>query len=247
MNDKVAEPLLEVRDLSVTYGEAKVLFEVSFDLLPGEALAVLGSNGAGKSSLAKALCGLVRPSTGSIKFDKMDVTGWPAHKVSRVGLAYLPEGRGIFPGLTVQDNFRMFVHRMPKSLKEEAVARSFEMFPQIASRRSQGAGTLSGGEQQMLALARALIQLPRLLIADEASLGLAPMLVDKVFEGLQAARQAGVSVIIIEQFVHKALTFADRCVILQRGHQRWSGNTSEAKEEVLAGYLGPESVELQEV
>ena len=184
-----ADDLLEVSDLRVDYGNARALFGVSFSVPAGSALAVLGSNGAGKSTLAKAISGAVAPAGGSIRFDGRDITGDPAYKVARAGLAHVPEGRGIFPGLSVEDNLRMSLKRTTGTTTAEAIDRAYDFFPVLGDRRRQRAGTLSGGEQQMLALARILAAPPKLAIADELSLGLAPLLIDEIFASLERARR----------------------------------------------------------
>jgi ABC-type branched-subunit amino acid transport system ATPase component len=238
-SSEAPEPLLVVNDLRVRYGEALALSEVSFTLEHGRALAVLGANGAGKSTLARALSGLVPVAGGRIRLGNDEIGAWPAHRMRRAGVVHLPEGRGVFRGLTVEDNVRMAAGVLGgRASRREAVARAYELFPVLAGRRRQLAGLLSGGEQQMLSLARALSISPQLLIADELSLGLAPMLVDQVFEGLARARQTGVTLILIEQYVHRALEFADDCLVLQRGHLVWSGTARGALDEVGRHYLG---------
>jgi branched-chain amino acid transport system ATP-binding protein len=232
-----SEPLLRVRNLSVRYGAAQALFDVSFDVPANSAVAVLGSNGAGKSTLARTLSGLVPSSGGSIEFDGTQLGKLSPTKIRRRGLVHLPEGRGIFPGLVVQENLRMALVTDRRG-RNEAMDRAFEIFPVLSDRRRQLAGTLSGGEQQMLSLARALMVEPRLIIADEMSLGLAPKLVDVVFESLERARTTGVSVIMIEQFASRALAFADQALILQRGNLSWSGPADQAGDELLHRYLG---------
>ncbi len=235
--------MLDVSDLEVKYGEARALSGVSFAIAGGRVLAVLGANGAGKSSLAAAIAGVVKPSGGRISFDGKEITGWPSHRVSQAGVAYVPEGRGIFPHLSVLDNLRtMLRHAVAPDERAAALDRAVATFPILGERRRQAAGTLSGGEQQMLALARVLAAPPRLLIADEMSLGLAPLMVDVVFDGLRAARDAGVTVVLIEQFVDRALELADEAVVLRRGELVWTGAAAEAHDQVLAGYLGAESV-----
>jgi len=195
----MSTPILQTEALSVSYGPAKALFDVSIDVDDGQVVAVL----------------------------------------ARLGLSYVPEGRGIFPGLSVIDNLRMFVRQMGTDQDADVgVERAFELFPVLGERRHQRAGTLSGGEQQMLALARVLACRPKVVIADEPSLGLAPLLIDVVFESLAKAREEGVTIVLIEQFIHRALTFADRCLILQRGRLTWSGPAADAKAEVVARYLG---------
>ena len=230
--------LLEVEGLRVSYGDAQALFGVDLTVQPGEVVAVLGPNGAGKSTLAGSVSGLVRPIKGTIRFDGDDIGGWPSHRIARSGLAHIPEGRGIFPSLPVIDNLRMRLRRVGgRAEREAAIAKAFELFPVLGNRRRQRAGTLSGGEQQMLALAPVLAAPPRLLVADELSLGLAPLLVDAIFSTLEQARSQGVTIVLIEQFVHRALAFADRAVILQRGTIGWEGRASDAGAEVLARYL----------
>jgi len=232
-------PVLAVQDLIVRYGDAAALGGISFEVAKSSALAVLGANGAGKSSLARAVSGLVRPSGGRVVFAGQDVTEWPAHQIRRAGVVHLPEGRGVFRALTVTENLRMATAGIrDRQARREAIERVLEIFPALAARRRQLARLLSGGEQQMLSLARALATAPELLIADELSLGLAPRVVDAVFEGLTRARQAGVAVIMIEQYVDRALAFADECLVLQRGEVAWKGPSGDARAEVLRHYLG---------
>jgi branched-chain amino acid transport system ATP-binding protein len=230
--------MLEVRDLDVHYGTSQALFGVSLDVEPGSVLAVLGANGAGKSTLARTVSGLVAPSAGRVRFEGRDITGKPANRNRRLGLTYIPEGRGIFPGLSVVDNLRMAVGQEKRNARPAAIDRAIELFPVLGQRRRQRAGNLSGGEQQMLALARALAVSPKLIIADELSLGLAPLVAETVFQGLEDARQRGITIVLSEQAVHRALALADRCVILTRGRVGWSGPASEAGREVLERYLG---------
>jgi len=234
----MSEPILEIRDLDVRYGTSQALFGVSTDVAAGSVLAVLGANGAGKSTLARCVSGLVPPSGGQVLFDGRDITGKPAHRIRKLGLTYIPEGRGIFPGLTVLDNLKMAVAQVKRSDRDPAIDRAIELFPVLGSRRAQRAGSLSGGEQQMLALARAVAVLPKLIIADEMSLGLAPQIVESVFQSLEETRRSGVTIVLSEQFVHRALSLADTCVILTRGRVGWSGQASEAGTEVIDRYLG---------
>jgi branched-chain amino acid transport system ATP-binding protein len=235
----VSVPVLEVSDLEVTYGGARAVLGVSLTVPVGGALAVLGPNGAGKSSLAAAVAGHVRPSRGRVRFDGRDITGWASHRVARAGIAYAPEERAIFPHLSVLDNLRVRLrYAVPRRERAAALERALETFPILAERRRQQAGTLSGGEQQMLGLARVLAAPPRLLVADEMSLGLAPRLVDTIFDALTRARADGVTVVLIEQYVERALGFADDAVILRRGQVAWQGHAADAGSELVAGYLG---------
>lgn len=238
-----SEPILSAGSLDVRYGAFRALFDVSFSIAAGETVALLGANGAGKSTLGRALSGLVPATSGRITFDGQDITRWPAHRRRAAGLAYIPEGRGIFPGLSVADNLKMAVSALERGRRREAIGRAQEMFPVLAERRHQQAGSLSGGQQQMLALARVLVTGPKVIIADEMSLGLAPLVVDDVFASIGRARQAGVAVVLIEQFVHRALALADRSVIFSRGTVSWAGPAAEAGAEVLERYLGAEGAE----
>jgi len=235
----LGRPLLSVEGLTVAYGDARALFGIDLSLPAGRALAVLGANGAGKSSLAGAVAGAIAPRDGTIRFAGDDVTSWSLHRRSRAGIAYVPEGRGIFPHLSVTENLRaMLRYAVPKGERAAAVARAVETFPVLGERRHQAAGTLSGGEQQMLALARVLAAPPRLLVADEMSLGLAPKLVDVVFEALARARAAGVTILLVEQFAGRALDLADDTLVLRQGRVVWSGPAAEAGTAVAVGYLG---------
>jgi len=231
--------LLTVTDLSVSYGPVQALFGVSIDVPEGTVTALLGANGAGKSTLARAVSGLVPSIAGRIEFGGEDITRTPAHQIRRAGLVHIPEGRGVFPGLTVQENLRMAVRSVgTPEQRRDGLAAAFELFPVLADRRSQRAGSLSGGEQQMLALARALAVTPRLIVADEMSLGLAPLVVESVFESLEQAARAGVTILLIEQFVHRALSLATNAVILRQGAVVWAGPAAGAEQEVLDRYLG---------
>ncbi|MGH8986200.1 MAG: ABC transporter ATP-binding protein [Acidimicrobiia bacterium] len=232
---------LAISGLDVRYGGFQALSEVSIDVPAGALLAVLGANGAGKSTLSRAVAGLVPVHAGSITLDRADITRWAAHRIRRAGVAYIPEGRGIFPALSVDDNLRMAVRQVgARDARRAAIERVTEMFPVLGERRSQVAGSLSGGEQQMLGLARAIAVDPRLVIADEMSLGLAPLIVDQVFDRIETVRRTGVTVVLIEQFVHRALSIADRCVVMSRGEVAWSGTPSDVRDELLDRYLGRE-------
>jgi branched-chain amino acid transport system ATP-binding protein len=233
-----SQPLLSVTGLRVRYGPALALNNVSFEVTAGQALAVLGPNGAGKSTLARAASGLVPAEAGMVHFDGANITSRAAHHIRRSGLVYLPEGRGIFPALTVVENLRMATALLPREARKEAIGRGLEIFPNLAARRGMKAGMLSGGEQQMVSLCRALILRPKLIIADELSLGLAPKLVELVFESLATLKQDGATIVLVEQFVHRALEFADHALLLSRGGVAWQGPTESAKHEVIARYLG---------
>jgi branched-chain amino acid transport system ATP-binding protein len=236
----MSDTFFEVKDLTVSYGPLRALTNVSFEVGRGAALAVLGANGAGKSTLARALSALVPVVSGHVYLDGTETTRLAAHEVARLGVCHVPEGRGIFPSLTVADNLRMALMSSRKSGKARAepLSDAYELFPVLRQRLQQRAGTLSGGEQQMLAMSRALVGGARLIIADELSLGLAPRIVGRIFETLAIAKERGMSIIVIEQFVDQALKLADHCVVLQGGEMAWSGPADRAGEEVLARYLG---------
>jgi branched-chain amino acid transport system ATP-binding protein len=215
------------------------LFGVSLTASRRQLVAILGPNGAGKSTLARAISGLVPSTAGRIVLDGNDITRWPPHQIRQAGLVHIPEGRGIFTGLSVAENLRMAVRRVGTNEERRAgIENAYELFPALGRRRSLRAGSLSGGEQQMLAMARALAVRPKLIVADEMSLGLAPIVVDEVFHRIEQAKRDGVTVVLIEQFVHRALALADTCVILSQGHVAWSGPAADAKKEALDRYLG---------
>jgi branched-chain amino acid transport system ATP-binding protein len=235
----MADMLLSIRDLDVRYASVQALFGVTIEIPEGGVVAVLGANGAGKSTFARAASGLVPSAKGSMTFDGQDITKAKPHEIRRAGLVHIPEGRGIFPGLSVNENLRMAVRRVGKpDQRKSAIEHAYDLFPQLAERRTQRAGTLSGGEQQMLSLARALAVPPKLIIADEMSLGLAPLVVDFVFESIERAAETGVTIVLIEQFVHRALGLAHQCVILKQGSVAWTGPAEQAHQEVLDRYLG---------
>ena len=235
----MADALLSVQGLNVKYASVQALFDVSIEVPEGGIVAVLGPNGAGKSTLARAVSGLVPSTSGRIVFDGQDITKAQPHAIRRAGLVHIPEGRGIFPGLSVHENLRMAVRRVgTPDQRKSAIEHAYDMFPRLAERRNQRAGTLSGGEQQMLALARALAVPPKVIIADEMSLGLAPLVVNAVFESIEQAAKNGVTIVLIEQFVHRALGLASECVILKQGSVAWTGPAENARQEVLDRYLG---------
>jgi branched-chain amino acid transport system ATP-binding protein len=237
-------PLLSVVNLEVRYGAALALSDVSLDLRQGVVMTVLGSNGAGKSTLARACSGLVPPTAGKIFVAGQDVTGWSADRIRRIGLIHVPEGRGLFPNLTVLENLRLAVRLVDGRLgRQEALERAFSAYPVLATKRNQRAGSLSGGQQQMVSLARVVAVDPKLVIIDEPSLGLGPKIVESIFESLESAKALGVTIILIEQFVHRALALSDWCVILRRGRVAWQGPATEAVGRASAEYLGADEGE----
>jgi len=233
--------LLEVDSLEVMYGQARALFGVTFSIENGTVLAVLGPNGAGKSTLARAVTGLVPVASGTVRFDGENITGRSANYIRQRGLSQAPEGRGVFPSLTVMENLRMATHAFGSRVqRKEAMDRAVTTYPSLAGRMRQSAGTLSGGEQQMLSLAIALAMNVRLVVIDELSLGLAPLIVDEVFESVRRIKEVGTTILIIEQFVDRALSLADRCLVLHRGEVTWRGSSREARADIDSLYLGEE-------
>ena len=231
-------PVLSVRGLRAGYGGGEVLHGVDLDLAEGGLVAVLGANGAGKSTLLAAIAGHVRPRAGGVLLEGVDLAGCHAEVVSRCGLYLVPEGKAVFPSLSVLENLRLS-SGAPEPALAPRVQQAFELFPQLADRRAQAAGTMSGGEQRMLALARAFVADPRVLLLDEPSLGLAPKVVDEVFQAIAGFQSLGTSVVLVEQYVHRALSVADAAVVLASGRMVWSGAAAELDEADLADrYLG---------
>lgn len=228
---------LELRDVSSGYGEVTVLRNISMRVPAGSIHCVLGPNGAGKTTLLKTVSGQLRPSAGSVHLDGTDVTREPSFQRANRGLCHIPEGRGIFRNLTVKENIRLYVP--PGASVDEAVERAAASFPIIGARLNQRAGTLSGGQQQILAMTRAYLCNPRLVLVDEASLGLAPLVVDEIFAFLEEVAAQGCSLLIVDQFVERALNFASQAYVLNRGEIVFAGEPAELREgDVFARYLG---------
>lgn len=234
--------MIEVEGIDVSYGPVQALRGLSMRVEDGEMVALLGANGAGKTTTLRALSGLLAPTQGRIMFDGQDIAGMPAHRVVRLGLAHLPEGRELFPELSVLDNLKLGHWARRKDLREEneLIERMMDTFPRLRERASQASGTLSGGEQQMLVVARALMSVPRLLLVDELSLGLAPIVVAQLFEALERVNQDGTSILLVEQFVHLALKHTARAYVLAKGEVAVSGRSDELlrSPDVMAAYLG---------
>lgn len=219
-----AEPILELRGVGAAYGPYEALFDVSLTVRTGHALALVGANGAGKSTVARVVSGLVPTTAGTIVFDGRDITGCPAYEIARLGLSQLTEGRSVFASLTVEENLTLSFRRaLGRRGIPDALAQAYEAFPRLGERRTQSAGTLSGGEQRMLALARVLVLHQRLLVVDELSFGLAPVVVDEVYAALARVLASGTSLLLIEQHVDRALVLADDVAVLSKGRVVYDG------------------------
>jgi len=231
--------MLKVEDMHVYYGAIHAVKGVSFEVGDGEIVALIGANGAGKSTILKTVSGLMHPRSGSITFMDKNIAHTDAHKLLRHGLAHVPEGRRIFLQMTVQENLDMGAFTRKDTYKAD-MERMFELFPRLKERRKQVAGTLSGGEQQMLAMSRALMSNPKLLMLDEPSMGLAPILVDQIFDIIKELHAAGTTILLVEQNASKALEIADRAYVLETGKITLSGTGEELakSDEVRKAYLG---------
>ena len=225
-----ATPVLELRDVSAEYGPFRALFGVSLHVDPGEAVALVGSNGAGKTTVARVACGLLAPTGGTVTVDGADMTGTRTHRFAKVGVAHAPEGRSVFATLSVEENLTLSFRRWHgRGGVKPHLEKAYELFPVLGQRRSQIAGTLSGGEQRMLSLARVMVEIPKILVADELSLGLAPIIVDELYERLARLREQGTALLIIEQQVSHALALADRVAVLDHGAVSWTGDSASAR------------------
>ena len=234
-------PLLEVDDIEVRYGAIRALKGISFHVAEGEVVALLGANGAGKTTTQKTISGMLRPSLGSVSLSGRRIDGIPAHELIRLGICHVPEGRHVFPLMTVAENLDMGAYRF-KRVDQADLDRVLELFPRLRERYKQPAGTLSGGEQQMLAIGRALMGKPKLLLLDEPSMGLAPMIVNQIFGIIREINAGGVTVLLVEQNAAQALALADRGYVLETGEIVLTGTGREllADDRIRAAYLGEE-------
>ncbi|OUP04004.1 ABC transporter ATP-binding protein [Anaerofilum sp. An201] len=234
--------MLEVRDLHVSYGAIKAIKGISFDVEEGEIVTLIGANGAGKTTTLHAISALQKSDAGSITFCGKDITHMEAHKIIKLGLAQVPEGRRVFAGLTVQQNLEMGAYTRVDSAAEiqKDYDKVFEWLPRLKERRRQQAGTLSGGEQQMLAIGRALMSKPRMLLLDEPSMGLSPLLVKEIFRIIREVNKSGVTVLLVEQNAKMALDIANRAYVLETGLVKMEGNADDLANniEVRKAYLG---------
>jgi len=233
--------MLEVEKINVFYDDAQALWDISFNVNNAEIVTLVGSNGSGKSTSLKAISGLVPPSSGQIRLEGTRIDRVPAHRIVEMGIAQIPEGRRLWPGLSVLENLELGAYtKGARAVREESMAYVFKLFPRLHERRMQLAGTLSGGEQQMLAIGRGLLSKPKLLILDEPSLGLAPFLVDEVFETIQKINREGTTILLVEQNVNYGLAISNRGYVLETGRIVLSGTGKELlhDEHVKTAYLG---------
>jgi len=223
------EPLLQVVNVAAAYGQARVLSDINLDIRPGESVAILGTNGAGKTTLANVIAGAVAATTGQIMFDRVDVTRLPCHSRLRVGIAHCMEGRRIFSALSVEENLLIAARQITQADRKARLDEIYALFPALYERRGNAGTSLSGGEQQMLAISRALMSRPKLVIFDEISLGLAPVVIDRLYEALRLLRQNGLTLLIIEQDIERALDLVDRACVIERGRLALSGSAIEIR------------------
>ena len=232
--------MLKVEDLHVYYGSIHAIKGISFEVNEGEIVTLIGANGAGKSTTLNTITGLLKPRSGSVTFEEHNIVGVPPHKIVSHGLALCPEGRRVFLQMTVQENLEMGGYTRPAGEIDASIADVYERFPRLKERYKQTAGTLSGGEQQMLAMGRALMSKPKLLMLDEPSMGLAPILVEQIFDIIKELHQAGTTILLVEQNAQMALSVADRAYVLETGTVSMSGSAKEllTDERVQKAYLG---------
>ena len=233
--------MLEVKDLNVYYGMIHAIKGVSFSVEEGEIIALIGANGAGKTTILHTISALIAPKSGSIMFEGTPITKMPAHKIVNMGVAQVPEGRRVFAQMTVMQNLRMGAYsRSDKAEVEASMEMVFKRFPRLSERRNQPAGTLSGGEQQMLAMGRALMSHPRIILMDEPSMGLSPILVNEIFDIIRSVHEAGTTVLLVEQNARKALNIADRAYVLETGKIVMEGKAQELMHDdaIRKAYLG---------
>ena len=233
--------MLEVKDLHVYYGVIQALKGISFEVNQGEVIALIGANGAGKTTTLQTLTGLLSAKEGSVVFEGKDITKVPAHKIVEMGIAHVPEGRRVFADLSVYENLIMGAYtRKDKAEIQESLVGVYKRFPRLEARKGQRAGTLSGGEQQMLAMGRALMSKPRLIVMDEPSMGLSPIFVNEIFDIIRVVSEGGTTVLLVEQNAKKALSIADRAYVLETGKITMSGKASDLlnDEAVQKAYLG---------
>ncbi len=233
--------MLEIKDIEVYYGVIQAIKGISFEVNEGEVIALIGANGAGKTTTLQTITGLISPKKGQIFFEGQDITRVPAHKIVTMGMAHVPEGRRVFAQLSVLDNLKLGAYtRKDKEEIEETLIRVYKRFPRLEERKNQIAGTLSGGEQQMLAMGRALMSHPKIILMDEPSMGLSPIFVNEIFDIIKEVSKGGTTVLLVEQNAKKALSIADRGYVLETGHIVLEGDAKELlnNDQVKKAYLG---------
>ena len=232
--------MLEVNGINVYYGLIHALHDVSFHVDEGEVVALIGANGAGKTTTLHTVSGLLTAKTGSVIFEGKDITKKPGHSIVKLGMGHVPEGRRVFAGLSVAENLRMGAYTRPKTEIAASLEEVFEWFPRLEERKNQAAGTLSGGEQQMLAMGRAMMSKPRILLLDEPSMGLSPLFVGEVFKIIEKVSAAGTTVLLVEQNAKRALSIADRAYVLETGHVIMEGKADQLlnDDSIKKAYLG---------
>ena len=233
--------MLEIKDLNVYYGVIHAIKNVSFEVNQGEIIALIGANGAGKTTILHTITGLIAPKSGHVRFEGKDITKTPAHKIVELGMAHVPEGRRVFAEMSVYQNLMMGAYtRKDKSEIEASLETVYKRFPRLEERRNQMAGTLSGGEQQMLAMGRALMSHPKIILMDEPSMGLSPIFVNEIFDIIQEVSKSGTTVLLVEQNAKKALSIADRAYVLETGKIVLEGKASELldNDSIKKAYLG---------
>ena len=233
--------LLEIKDLEVSYGIIKAIKGISFDVNEGEVIALIGANGAGKTTILHTITGLITADRGTVQFEGQEITKVPAHKIVGMGMAHVPEGRRVFANLTVLQNLKMGAYtRKDKNEIEQTLETVYTRFPRLKERQNQMAGTLSGGEQQMLAMGRALMSHPKIILMDEPSMGLSPIFVNEIFDIIQSVSASGTTVLLVEQNARKALSIADRAYVLETGNVVLEGKADELlhNDAIKKAYLG---------
>lgn len=233
--------LLEIKDLEVSYGIIKAIKRISFDVNEGEVIALIGANGAGKTTILHTITGLITADRGTVQFEGKEITKVPAHKIVGMGMAHVPEGRRVFANLTVLQNLKMGAYtRKDKNEIEKTLETVYTRFPRLKERQNQMAGTLSGGEQQMLAMGRALMSHPKIILMDEPSMGLSPIFVNEIFDIIQSVSASGTTVLLVEQNARKALSIADRAYVLETGNVVLEGKADELlhNDAIKKAYLG---------